>query len=141
MLKLFISYSHKDETLVSKFISHIAPLKSNGIISEWYDRKIETGEEYQNDIDNNLENADIICLMISDNFLSSNACIQEKDVSLLLRDKKGIRVIPLILSPCVWTIHKELSTLLAIPTDGKPITSFSNQNEGWVDAIKWINQV
>ncbi len=141
MLKLFISYSHKDETLVSKFISHIAPLKSNGIISEWYDRKIETGEEYQNDIDNNLENADIICQMISDNFLSSNACIQEKDVSLLLRDKKGTRVIPLILSPCVWTIHKELSTLLAIPTDGKPITSFSDQNEGWVDAIKWINQV
>ena len=141
MLKLFISYSHKDETLVSKFISHIAPLKSNGIISEWYDRKIETGEEFQNDIDNNLENADIICLMISDNFLSSNACIQEKTVSLSLRDKKGIRVIPLILSPCVWTIHKELNTLLAIPTDGNPITSFTDQNEGWVDAIKWINQV
>lgn len=141
MLKLFISYSHKDETLVSKFISHIAPLKSNGIISAWYDRKIETGEEYQNDIDNNLENADIICLMISDNFLSSRACIHEKDVSLSLIDKKGIRVIPLILSPCVWEIHKELSTLLAIPTDGKPITSFLDQNEGWVDTIKWINQV
>jgi hypothetical protein len=141
MLKLFISYSHKDETLVSKFISHIAPLKSNGIITEWYDRKIETGEEYQNDIDNNLENADIICLMISDNFLSSNACIKEKDVSLTLRDKKGIRVIPLILSACLWTIHKELNTLLAVPTDGKPITSFADQNEGWVDAIKWINQV
>lgn len=141
MLKLFISYSHKDETLVSKFISHIAPLKSNGIITEWYDRKIETGEEYQNDIDNNLENADIICLMISDNFLSSNACIKEKDVSLTLRDKKGIRVIPLILSACLWTIHKELNTLLAVPTDGKPITSFADQNEGWVDAIKLINQV
>jgi hypothetical protein len=45
MLKLFISYSHKDETLVSNFISHIAPLKNNGVVSEWYDRKIETGEE------------------------------------------------------------------------------------------------
>lgn len=60
MLKLFISYSHKDETLVSKFINHIAPLKNSGLISEWYDRKIETGEEFQNDIDNNLDNADII---------------------------------------------------------------------------------
>lgn len=141
MLKLFISYSHKDETLVSNFISHISPLKNNGIISEWYDRKIETGEEFQEDIDNNLENADIVCLMISSNFLSSNACIKEKDFALELRNRKGIRVIPLILSPCAWTIHKELSDRLAIPTDGKPITSFADPNEGWLDAINWIMKV
>ncbi|MDO9274414.1 MAG: TIR domain-containing protein [Lutibacter sp.] len=141
MLKLFISYSHKDETLVSNFICHISPLNNNGIIKEWYDRKIETGEEFQKDIDNNLENADIICLMISSNFLSSPACIKEKDVALELRNRKGIRVIPLILSPCAWTIHKELSDRLAIPTDGKPITSFVDQNEGWLDAINWIMKV
>ncbi|WP_374504521.1 TIR domain-containing protein [Flavobacterium sp.] len=141
MLKLFISYSHKDETLVSNFISHIAPLKNNEIISEWYDRKIETGEEFQIDIDNNLENADIICLMISSNFLSSIACLKEKDDALDLRNKKGIRIIPVILSPCAWSIHKELSNLLAIPTDGKSITSFVDQNEGWLDAINWIINV
>lgn len=141
MLKLFISYSHKDETLVSNFISHIAPLKNNEIISEWYDRKIETGEEFQIDIDNNLENADIICLMISSNFLSSIACLKEKDDALDLRNKKGIRVIPVILSPCAWSIHKELSNLLAIPTDGKSITTFVDQNEGWLDAINWIINV
>lgn len=141
MLKLFISYSHKDEILVSNFISHISPLKNNSIISEWYDRKIETGEEFQKDIDNNLENADIICLMISSNFLSSNACIKEKDVALELINRKGIRVIPLILSPCAWIVHKELSDRLAIPTDGKPITSFADLNEGWLDTINWIMKV
>lgn len=141
MLKLFISYSHKDGALVSKFINHIAPLKNNGVISEWYDRKIETGEDFQNDIDNNLDNADIICLMISDSFLASKACLKEKDVALKLRNRKGIRVIPVIISPCAWTIHNELSHLLASPTDGKPITSFTDQNEGWLDAIGGINTV
>lgn len=141
MLKLFISYSHKDETLVSSFISHIAPLKNNALISEWYDRKIETGEEFQKDIDNNLENADIVCLMISNNFLSSSACLKEKDSALKLRNGKGIRVIPIILSPCAWSTHKELSNLLAIPTDGKAVTSFNDQNEGWLDAINWIIRV
>ena len=141
MIKLFISYSHKDETLVSKFINHLSPLKNNGIISEWYDRKIETGDEFQSDIDNNLENADIICLMISDNFLSSSACIKEKDNALEIKDTRGIRVIPLVLSPCAWTIHKEISELLAIPTDGKPITSYSDQNAGWLDSINWIINV
>lgn len=141
MLKLFISYSHKDETLVSNFLSHISPLKNNGIISEWYDRKIETGEEFQKDINNNLENADVVCLMISSNFLSSIPCLKEKDLALELRNRKGIRVIPLILSPCAWTIHKELSDRLAIPKDGKPITSFADQNDGWLDSVNWIMKV
>jgi hypothetical protein len=140
MLKLFISYSHKDETLVSKFINHIAPLKNSGLISEWYDRKIETGEEYQNDIDNNLDNADIICLMISDSFLASKACLQEKDVALKLRNRKGIKVIPVIISPCAWTMHTELNHLLASPTDGKPVTSFTDQNVGWLDVVNWITK-
>jgi hypothetical protein len=138
MLKLFISYSHKDETLVSKFINHIAPLKNNGLIKEWYDRKIETGDEFRNEIDNNLDNADIICLMISDSFLASKACLQEKDVALKLKNRKGIKVIPVIISPCAWTMHAELNHLLASPTDGKPVTSFTDQNEGWLDAINWI---
>ncbi|GHV14768.1 hypothetical protein AGMMS49938_11480 [Fibrobacterales bacterium] len=138
-LKLFISYCHKDEILVSDFVSHIKPLKDNGIISEWYDRKIEVGNEFQKDIDNNLEKADIICLMVSHNFLSSTACMKEKDAALKLRNEKGVRVIPIILDHCLWTEYKELSNLLA-PIDGKPITSFDNKNEGWVNAVKWIEK-
>jgi hypothetical protein len=137
-LKLFISYCHKDETLIFDFVSHIKPLKDNGLIKEWYDRKIETGNEFQKDIDNNLEKADVICLMVSHNFLSSTACMKEKDIALKLRTEKGIRVIPIILSPCSWTEYKDLSKLLAVPTDGKPITSFADKNEGWVDAVQWI---
>lgn len=141
MIKLFISYSHKDETLVNEFLNHISPLKNNGHLKEWYDRKIATGEDFQDDIDNNLENADIICLMISSNFLASEACLSEKDVALELKSRKGIRVIPIILSPCAWTVHKELSDLLAIPTDGAAVTSFSDRNLGWLDATNWIKKL
>ena len=140
MLKLFISYSHKDEILVAKFINHIAPLKSSRLITEWHDRKIDTGEEFLDDIDNNLNNADVICLMISDSFLASKACLQEKEVSLYLRNRKGIKVIPVIMSACAWTMHTELNPLLASPTDGKPVTSFADQNEGWLDAINCISK-
>jgi hypothetical protein len=141
MIKLFISYSHKDEILVTKFINHISPIKNNGLISEWYDRKIETGDEFQDEIDNHLGNADIICLMISDSFLASNACLQEKDAALKLRNRKGIKVIPVIVSPCAWTLHTELNHLLASPSDGKPVTSFTDQNEGWLDTINLIMNV
>ena len=77
-LKLFISYSHEDEKSIKNFLKHIAPLKNNGLIDEWYDRKIIPGSDFQDTIDNNLENTDVICLFVSANFLSSYACIKEK---------------------------------------------------------------
>ncbi|WP_017732750.1 TIR domain-containing protein [Nafulsella turpanensis] len=141
MLKLFISYSHKDEQLVSKFHNHLAPLKSNGTIEAWYDRKLNAGASFQEEIDNNLENADIICLMISDNFLASNACILEKDEALKLRMTKGTRVVPIILSSCAWIELAELSDLLATPTDGKPVTKFEDQNDGWLDVVTWLKKL
>ena len=39
-LKLFISYSHLDENHIKEFIKHLTPLKTNGLIEDWYDRKI-----------------------------------------------------------------------------------------------------
>ena len=109
-LKIFISYSHQDNLsdnpYIEEFKKHITPLKDNGLIEEWYDRRILPSEDYQNKIDNNLEDADIICLFISVNFLSSGSCKDEKKKAFELRKKKGIPVIPIILSPCGWKDDK-----------------------------------
>ncbi len=82
-LKLFSSYSHLDEGHIQAFTNHIAPLKNNGLIDHWYDRKIIAGQDFQDNIDNNLGNADIVCLFISASFLSSNACMKEKKNALV----------------------------------------------------------
>ena len=76
--------------------------------------------------------------MISANFLASNACQNEVEESMRLRSSKGIRVIPIILSSCAWTEQNELSELLAIPTDGKPIENFKTKNEGWLNVVNSI---
>lgn len=130
-IKLFISYSHLDEEYVKAFIRHIAPLKVNGLIEAWYDRKIIAGSDYQNKINNKLEDADVVCLFISANFLSSSACIEEKNNAFNLMKKVGITILPIILSPCGWLDDKDLSPLLALPTDGKPITDFSSPDNAW----------
>ncbi|MBU0459958.1 MAG: toll/interleukin-1 receptor domain-containing protein [Nanoarchaeota archaeon] len=140
-MKLFISYSHEDENHIEDFIKHIAPLRNNGLIEEWYDRKIEAGKDFQNTIDNNLERADIICLFISASFLASKACMKEKKEALLLKEQKGVRVIPIILSPSGWLEDTELKELLAIPTDGKPVTDFKDKNTAWQDVFKWLKTV
>ena len=144
-LKIFISYSHKDNNsenlYIDQFKAHIAPLKNNGLIEEWYDREILGGEDYQHKIDNNLEDADIICLFISANFLSSGSCIGEKKKALELRKKKGIPIVPIILSSCGWKDDKDICDILAFPTDGIPVSTFSDREEAWNDVYNELKKI
>ena len=143
--KIFISYSHNDNLsdnpYIEQFKKHITPLKNNGLIEEWYDREILSGEDFQNKIDNNLEDADIICLLISANFLVSRSCMDEKKKALELRKKKGVPVIPIILSHCGWIDDKDISKLLALPTDGKPVSSYHNRDEAWQDVYNELKKI
>ena len=139
--KLSISYSHHDEGKIRNFIKHLAPLKENGLISEWYDRKIMPGQDLQYEIDNNLYDADIICLCISKDFLASPECKKEKVNAIKLKRKKVISVIPIILSDCGWLDDKDISPLLALPTDGKPISKFGNADAAWKDVYQGLKRV
>ena len=144
-LKLFISYSHKDNinenSYINNFKKHITPLKKKGLIEDWYDREILPGEDYEKKTDNNLDDADIICLFISANFLSSPSCEKETERTLELRKKKGISVIPIILSKCGWLDDENIKKLLALPTDGNPISSFEKPDDAWHDVYKGLKRV
>jgi uridine kinase len=140
-LKLFISYSHTDEQQIDMLRKHIAPLKLNGLIEEWYDRGIIPGKELQDHLDTNLQDADVICLAISASFLSSAACQKEKSQALDLRKSRGVAVVPVILSDCGWLDDKEISSLLALPTDGTPVTRFSGPDTAWHAVYEGIKRV
>ncbi|MBP7796805.1 MAG: TIR domain-containing protein [Elusimicrobiales bacterium] len=140
-IKLFISYSHLDEKYVKEFIKHITPLKTEGLIEDWYDRKIAAGQDFRNKIDENFEKADIICLFISANFLASKECLQEKANAIGLKRKKGVVIIPIIVSRCGWKDDKDLSKLLALPTDGNPVVEFADSNVAWNTVYESIKSV
>jgi hypothetical protein len=73
-MHLFISYSHKDDELRREFDSHLAPLERQGVITVWHDRRISAGQEWEGEIDDNLEAAQTILLLISPDFVASEYC-------------------------------------------------------------------
>jgi hypothetical protein len=130
-LKLFISYCHRDEGEIIEFKKHIEPLKDNGLVEDWYDRNILPGRDYQDKIDNNLDDADIICLFLSANFYNSEACKTERDRAIELSHQKGIFVIPVILSKCAWLDDSSVSKLMALPADGLEVSAFPSSDEAY----------
>lgn len=136
MLSLFFSYSHVDEKYRDELEIHLAMLKRERVISVWHDRRITAGEDIDDKIDANLENADIILLMVSPHFLASDYCY-EKEMSLAIEKHNSGKavVIPVIVHPCDWH-NSAFGNLRATPTDGKPISKFPNIHDAYLCVVQ-----
>jgi TIR domain len=67
-LNVFYSYAHKDAKLRDELGKHLFPLKRQGLIVDWYDRDINAGKEWEQEIDDHLNTAHIILILISSDF-------------------------------------------------------------------------
>jgi hypothetical protein len=66
---LFYSYSHKDEAMRDALEPHLTLLMRQGFIADWHDRRIIAGQEWKGQINRHLDEADIILLLVSADFL------------------------------------------------------------------------
>ncbi|HXX77390.1 MAG TPA: TIR domain-containing protein, partial [Ktedonobacteraceae bacterium] len=138
---LFYSYSHKDERLRDALATHLALLKRENVIKEWYDRDIDAGEEWGEDIDKNLEAADIILLLVSADFIASDYCWGKEMLRALERHDAGeARVIPVIIRPVDWS-GAPFGRLQALPKNAKPVVLWANRDLAWVDVARGISKI
>jgi hypothetical protein len=140
-LRIFFSYSHRDEAFRRTLEKHLSILKRQGVIQGWSDRDITAGDEWMIEIDENLEAADIVLLLVSDEFIASDYCWDKEMMRALERhDAHEARVIPIILKPVDWR-KAPFARLQALPKDGRPITKWSNRDEAWLDVAMGIHRV
>lgn len=140
MPKLFFSYSHRDEGLRDQLETHLALLKRQGVIEAWHDRRLLVGSEVDSGISQNLEEADIILLLVSADFLGSDYCYSREMTRAMERHEAGTaRVIPVILRACDWQ-GALFGKLLATPRDGKAVTLWSDHDEAFADVARHIRK-
>lgn len=137
-VEVFFSYAHKDERLCGKLVTHLSMLKRQGIITDWHDRKIVAGHEWKNEIDERLNTAKVILLLISADFLASDYCYSIEMGRALERHKAGeARVIPVILRDVYWR-GAPFGTLQALPKDAKAVTKWQDRDSAFVNVAEGI---
>jgi tetratricopeptide (TPR) repeat protein/DNA polymerase III delta prime subunit len=137
---VFCSYAHEDERLRRKLEKHLSLLQRRGIITTWHDRKIVPGTDWSHEIDDHLNKASLVLLLISPDFLASDYCYQIEMDRALERDRLGeARVIPVLLRATDWE-YAPFGHLQALPTNAKPITSWSNQDEAFTEIAAGIRR-
>lgn len=140
-VNIFYSYAHEDEDLRVKLEKHLSVMRRNGEIAGWHDRDITAGAEWKKSIDEHLESAQIVLLLISDDFLASDYCYDIEMKRAMERHELGeARVIPIILRPCDWH-GASFGQLQALPKDAKPITTWENVDEGFLSVARGLRTV
>jgi hypothetical protein len=140
-IEVFFSYSHKDEGLRDELSKHLSILKRQKVISDWHDRQITAGDEWKGVIDERLDSAHVILLLISSDFLSSDYCYDiELKRALERHDKEEAIVVPIILRDCDWN-GAPFEKLQALPKDSKPVDSWENRDEAFTNVARGIREV
>ena len=138
MASIFFSYSHRDEDLRDELEVHLAALKRQRVIDTWHDRRIGAGHDFAKVIDEHLEQADVILLLVSPYFIASDYCYDVEMTRAVERhEQRGARVIPVILHPCDWH-QTPFGHLLAVPKDGKPVTKYPNPHDAFLEIVQAV---
>lgn len=143
-IKVFLSYSHKDEELRQELISHLSGLQHQGLIEPWHDRNISAGSEWADQIDQNLEQADIILFLVSADFINSRYCYSIEMKRALERHRaKTACTIPVIIRDCDWK-STDLHQLNGIPRDNRHVAGWGDRyarDSAWRQVSEEIGKV
>ncbi|KAB8153612.1 TIR domain-containing protein [Kordia sp. TARA_039_SRF] len=145
MKKVAISYSKDDLKLVNEFIKNLVPLHDDGLIENpWYCSQLEAGTEWNKEIQEKFNQADIIFFMVSPNFLATKyikeheiktaIARRQKEIEEKLMPSKQVKIIPIILDFCRWDrkdAKYNLGKYTALPYTAKPVMDFKNRNMAW----------
>lgn len=142
-LRFFVSYSHKDEPYKDELVTHMASLRRTGAIKSWDDRQIPIGGEWDHQIKSEMNNADVILLLISSDFMNSSYCndVEVKRAMERHHDKNDPAVVvPIILRHCDWT-DAPFAKLQALPKNATPIAKYGDKDEAYLFIVKQIKNL
>lgn len=90
-MRVFLSYSHADEAWKERVKKHLGVLGDRLFV--WDDHRIQAGDDWLPEIERALAECNV-----------ASKFIRQQEIPPLLerRVKDGVRVIPVILTPCAW---------------------------------------
>jgi tetratricopeptide (TPR) repeat protein len=140
-LRVFCSYAPDDEPLLAELRKHLAPLQQAGHVEIWHDRLVPIGSDYRHEIDRRLDEADVVLLFISPDFIASNYCYGVEAARALARHDRGeAMMIPVMVRP-VDVELLPISRLQPLPRDLRPVTAWPDRDLAWLEVERGIRQL
>ena len=133
----------EDQKYKETLIRHLKPLSPRTSI--WHDGEIAPGEDWKKKTDQEMKKAEVIIFIISVNFINSGFI--ETILNKIFDNSKYIlpntRIIPIIVSPCLWeeAFSKNINNLKVLPNNQIPVSIWGSSENAWVEIVTGIKAV
>ena len=138
--RVFCSYSHFDSEFTRELEGHLYSLIRQELIILWYDRRIAPGSNWKEEIPKELDEADIILLLISSFFISSDYCYHIEMGRALQRHKEGSAVVIPVFIRAAHYDGLPFADLQGLPPDGRSVSEYENRDKAWVIVVEEVNR-
>jgi hypothetical protein len=137
-VKIFCGHSPEDAGSLSDLEASLAVPRRAGLVELWSARHINPGEDVDSAVKRALSDADIILLLISASYLSSDSSWRAEVRPAFERQARGqVRVIPVIVRSCSWR-HAPFAALNPLPADGKPVSEWPSRDQAWTSVADGV---
>jgi internalin A len=140
-VRVFISYSHKDARFLKQLRSALAPYERGGRIEIWADPLLVPGEDWEEHIFANLNQADIVILLVSNHFLDSVYCIDKELTRALQRNaEEEIAVVPVAIRKS-RVDQTPIGKLHLVQPGGRAVEEHRKAATAWFEVTKQLDRV
>jgi len=143
-LDVFISYAEEDADYRDQLIKNLALLEQKAYINAWHEGLLEFGEEKEVVIQRKLEDADLILLLISADFLAADLSYEQALQAAYQRQKrKEVDIVPIIVRSADWEQADFARLPLILPNGGHPINSahWNTSDEAYTNVVENLKEL
>ena len=140
-IEVFCCYAREDLSLLLKLRKHLAFLKRGVSLNIWHDMDVSPGAEWEEEINEHLNTAHIILLLVSPDFMASEYCTSREMKRAMERHERGeASVVPILLRPVHWQ-EAPFAKLRVLPNNTRAVTEWQNRDQAWSTIAQGIKQV
>ena len=133
-MNTLVLYATEDYSTFEQLDKHLALLKRQNVLAIYHKNNINASSETNVEMQTYLQQADIVLLLVSADFLHSDEQFGYAQQAL----QQNKTIVPIIARPCMWNDAK-WGHIPAIPT--QPISQYNNPNQGFYDTVVALRKI
>jgi hypothetical protein len=138
--KLFISYTSADTAFKNEFDIATAVMRRMGLFETWQMGMIVPNQEWDLEVQKNLEAADIVVFLLSPRFFASAYIWEHEFMNTLARwERKECQIAGIVLSKCDWQLTRLKDIQLL--RKGREIDLAPNRDEAWMEVVNDLRRM
>lgn len=139
-VRIFVSYSHKDLKHLEKLRAQLAVVERAGGVQIWWDGMLQPGSAWEEQIRTQVLSADLVILLLTANFFSSDYCVETELKAARQRERDGESdIVPILVKSCPVERHWISELQLITEADGGAIAEARHPDKAWTKVVRQLH--